>query len=461
MNDRRLNSEAAPAPMPHNGTSSSYGIKHILLAIAVAMNSRTFQFFPGMPLIQELWYVFCFLLLATVFPYWKFKNCWRFSRFEGYLLLLVLIVPCVSAICAWRALGQPLIFGFLAERNVALYAFIVAISFGFRYKSLRVTDVEKSLLLLSWGTMILFTTMHLALRPSDFTRYGIGFVTGPDELAEFKFQLFFVAFGFFYYVFQGFWKKSAKHYVISLAFLATAIGPVGGRGLTVSLALAALFFFCRWGGKAFLLKTLPKMLLILVSLVGILYVFEGETVSARYGKFSDAFQAVFAGTEVADASAASRPLQVLEALPHIAEHPLFGNGLVSNQWQRKQQNSLTDFYPADYVFPPDIGVIGVMYLYGVFGILLFGWQYRFAWVSDVGLGASCHSPLLDATKGFLLFSVINSIATGIFVFNSETVLLFIVLLGRISSDIRSLPGARANGLWKSRLHAPPLGIHGC
>jgi hypothetical protein len=428
--------------MTQKQNDSSICTKHVLLALAIAMNCRTFQFFPGMPLVQEVWYGCCLLLLIFIFPFWKFKARWRFSGLESYLLLLMVISPITSAFCAWRASGQPVYYGLAAERNVALFAFIIAISYALRRRSLRVQDVEKSLLFLSWGTLIVYTAMRLSLRPSDFTSYGIGFISGPDELAEFKFQPFFTVFGFYYYVFRGFRTRSTKNYAISLLFLASSIGTVGGRGLAISMVLGVLFLFFRWGGTGFLLKTLPKMLFFTAALLGTLYVWNSEAVSARYGKFSDAFQ-VLTGAEVEDASAAARPLELLNALPHIADHPVFGNGLVSNQWEGKQENSPSDFYPAEYFFPVDIGVIGIVYLYGVFGILLFAWQYRFALAAVARLPGSYHTPLLDATKGFLIFSVFNSILTGIFVFDAEVILLFIVLLGSIATDFRGCAGIPA------------------
>jgi hypothetical protein len=184
------------------------------------------------------------------------------------------------------------------------------------------------------------------------------------------------------------------------------------------------------------------MVLVIVALVGILYASDSKAVAARYGKFSDAFQTL-AGVDVEDPSAAARPVQVLTALPQIADRPVFGSGLASNQWQRIEENSLGDFFPKDYFFPSDIGIIGVLYVYGVFGILLFVWQYRFALAAVANLPGSYHTPLLDGIKGFLVFSVFNSITTGLFVFNAEAILLFIVLLMSIASDFRRGSGSSA------------------
>jgi hypothetical protein len=420
--------------------------KHILLAAAIAMNCRTFQFFPGMPFIQELWFGGCSLFLVFIYPFWKTKEHWRFSKFERYLLLLMVIWPVISSFCAWRAYGQPLAYGLAAQRSVALFAFIIAISCAFRYKTLKVSDVEQSLLLLSWGTLILYTTMQLLLRPSDFTSYGIGFVSGLDELAEFKFQTLFVVFGFFYYAFRGFRLGNMKYYVTSLLFLVGSIGKVGGRSLTVSIALTMLILLYRWIGTNFLFKILPKMVMFTVVALLVLYAWNSKALSARYQKFSDAFQVALTGADVEDASAASRKLQTFVALPHIADRPLFGNGLVSNVWQREQDNRVDDFFPSAYFFPADIGLIGVLYLYGVFGILLLGWQCRFAFTAVAGMPYWYHTTLLDATKGLLLFSAFTSISSGTFVFNAEVTLFFIALLGGIRSEFRNCaitPGAVA------------------
>ena len=415
---------------------SSIQKKHVLLAVAIAMNCRTFQFFPGMQLVQELWFGACLLFLMIIYPFWKAKERWRFSPCESYLLLLIVILPALSAFCAWRVYGQPLVYGLAAQRGVALFAFIIAIGYAFRHRTIMVGDVEKSLVFLSWATLIIYTGMQLLLRPSDFSTYGLGFVSAPDEGAEFKFQPFFTLFGFFYYLFRGFRSGTGKYYAFASVFFASSVGGLGGRSLIISAALSVLVLLYRWGGKDFLLRTLPKMVLFAVSVVAVMYVLDSKALSNRYQKFSDAFQVAFTGADVEDPSAASRGVQALAALPHIAEHPLFGNGPLSNQWQRDQDNALDSFYPSAYFFPTDIGVIGVLYVYGVFGILLLGWQYRFALVAVAGIPRSHHTPLLDATKGLLLFSVFNSITTGIFAFYPEVTLFFIMLLAGICLEFQ-------------------------
>jgi hypothetical protein len=135
---------------------------------------------------------------------------------------------------------------------------------------------------------------------------------------------------------------------------------------------------------------------------------------------------------VEDVSANARVLETLIAMPYVQKNPWFGNGNISNQWQGGNEHVL-----GGYFHPSDIGIIGVLFMYGVTGLLLFSWQYWFAIKAAGKLPPRMHSPLLDATKGMLLYLAIYSLATGFFVHYAETCFLLITMLGRTVSEMRA------------------------
>jgi hypothetical protein len=57
--------------MKLRSTSSKLGSTalRISLALTLLMTFRTFQFFPGMQYVQELWFVLCFLVVLFVNRY--------------------------------------------------------------------------------------------------------------------------------------------------------------------------------------------------------------------------------------------------------------------------------------------------------------------------------------------------------------------------------------------------------
>jgi hypothetical protein len=254
--------------------------------------------------------------------------------------------------------------------------------------------------------------------------YKGGFVGGGGSSeASFKFNALFIIFGFYYYIFQGFRLKSRKFYFYGLIFLAYLIIVDGGRSLMLSIFLSWFYFFWRWASLRKLLVLMPKLLLGGVLAVGLLILINPTAVSSVVQKFGDALSVVVTGEKGDDVSSNARILESAIAFPYIQKHWVLGNGKLSNQWHGGYEGILGYFYPSD------IGVIGVLYIYGILGLLFFLGQYYYA--INVSKRLSTYyksSPLLDGIKGFLLYFLLHSIVTGRFVHYAEISLFFVAIL---------------------------------
>jgi hypothetical protein len=400
-------------------------LRRVILVLMLAMGFRTFQFFPGMTYVQEAWFVLCFLIVLLFYPYLRLRGSLRFARLEFYLFLLIVADVLIAAWQAHQVFGQPIIYGILAQRSIALVAILPILLDALGSGIAELADIEAALLSLAWGTAALYTAMRLFLNPSNFTDYGDGFVTRamPGEDPSFKFAEVFVLFGVFYYAMLGIRTRKTRHYVVALALFLTTLGA-SGRGLTVCVAATLLFFLYRLRGLRKALNTALKFSCVVVPLMGAIYFIAPTLVSTRLTGFANAFTVVLTGSATTtDASANARIFESLTALPYIQEHPLIGNGVVSHQWQGGNGSS-----PGDNFFAADIGVIGIVFSYGILGFLLFLFQYRFAWRAAKRLPDSFYSPLLDATKAFLLFTALYTLETGTCVWTAEVTLFFVVLM---------------------------------
>jgi len=407
--------------------------RRIVLAIALLMTFRTFQFFPGMLYVQEIWFALCFLASVVVYPAWKIGKGLRFSFFEVYILTLMLAAAVLSAWRAWHVFGQPIVFGLLAQRGVTLMVSSLLLVNALRYRLVRLADVEGALLLTAWGTFFLFSAIRLLFSPSSFAGHGIGFVTQVNSGDEpsFTFSSFFLVFGALYYATLAMRTRRAKYYLMAAVLFTASLGA-SGRGLSVCVAATLLFFLYRLRGLRQMLVTAVKFGLIAAILVGVLYAIFPGVLSARIAGFSDAFTVLLTGSQSQDDSANARIFETLTALPYIQEHPLLGNGVVSNQWQGGNEGAL-----GEYFHTTDIGVIGVVFAYGVLGLLLFSFQYKFAWSAARKLPDSFHSPLFDATKAFVLYTALYSLASGMCALYPEVSLFFVALLGGIAAQATS------------------------
>jgi hypothetical protein len=423
-----------------------------LIALAVIMCFRTFQFFPGMFYVQEAWYAACFLIVLLVYPFWKMQTGLRFTRFELYLLLLMIADLVLAAWRAQQVFGQPLAYGILSQREIVLIAAWLIFSNMLRRGMVELPDVESVLIYLAWGTFALYSIARLLLKPSSFSVYGEGLVTHPMAGAEpsFKFQPYLLIFGVFYYAILGIRTERRRYYLAALILFTAALGG-SGRGLAVSAAATLIFFLYRVRGFRGTAIALLKFASVAAVLGGAIYVILPERLSARILGFSDAFAVAVTGSATGDPSANARLFETLAALPYIQAHPILGNGVVSHQWQGGSEMAV-----GEYFFASDIGIFGIVFSFGILGVLLYAFQYRIAWLAVKRLPAFLQSPLLDATKAFVLFSAIYSLETGLCVWDAGTTLFFVTLLDGFAARALTLSSSDNRTLEKCLVQRPAL-----
>jgi hypothetical protein len=394
---------------------------------------QTFQFFPGISSIQEAWFVLCFLFLVFAYPRLRSREHRKLDAFEWYAFTLLVIAPVMSAVSSWSVFGQPIVYGLATSRYMTSIAAVLFCMQALRKRTFTLSEVKAALLTLAWGTAILWVFMRIALNPADYvnTTNYIGFV-GEGDPHSFVLQAHFIIFGVLYYALRGLRTGRGMDYVLALLLLAGTVDKTSGRQMIFALLLSFLFFEVRWTKLKRLLITVPVTLLVIASLVGLLYLAMPQTMTERLGQFQDAFDVAFTGEGVDDPSATGRIPQVLLAIDGIQEHPLFGHGEISHQWEGGVQSVLGARFYAN-----DIGLIGTVYAYGFLGVILFAWQYWFAVRAVKNLPPESNTALLDAVKGFLLYTVLFSFGTGMFIFQAAISLFFIMLLRSIASEDHS------------------------
>jgi hypothetical protein len=438
--------EFLPVPGNHLSSAKILGAPHVrawirrgLLAIVLLMSFRILQFFPGMQYVQELWFAFCWLIFVLTYFPWKISTGLRFSTFEVYLLVLMVAGILFPAWGASREFGQPLIYGMLAERGVGTFGMWLLLLNALRRRLITLADIEAALLVLAWGTFAIYCLMRLALSPANFSSYGPGFIADSgDGTLIFKLPPYFILYGVVYYALRGFRTRRLKYHALAaVLFLFGAVG-LTERWLTVSMGLTVIIFLFRWRRIGQLVTSLSIFILLTALGLFAAMVVRPQIVTSTAGKFGDAFSVISTGTAGTDNSANARLFESVRVLPYIRKHPLLGNGVLSNQWQGGGQQVL-----GGYFYGTDIGLVGITFSYGLFGLILFAWQYRFALRSASWLSSDAHSPLRDATIGFLLFTALNSLTTGLFLWYAEITLFFVTLLIAMKAEAQSLPSTKS------------------
>lgn len=406
-----------------------------VLVGALPLSFLTFQFFPGMPLIQESWFVIMALTMPLVYLPWRLRNGIRLSSFEGYVILLASLIPIWSALAAQHEFGQPLLYGILAQRGMVM---VVAVPLLTRMCLdrgwIQFKDLRDALVILAWATLALNLAMTLFLEPSSyFETYGLGFVSGPGKEAQFKFDVIFIAFGFYYYSFRGIRLSKWKDHLNAAFFLLFILLVIRGRSLLLALLGVYLILTIVWTqNKRHLVRQLLRIAISFGFIWILLALIAPEFARLLTTKFNDAFTVLLTGEMTDDPSANSRIQQTLVAIPYILRNWAFGSGMISAKWNGGFETAV-----GNYFHPPDIGVLGILFLYGIVGLTLYSGQFVFAmyFARQTKQVSKPNSDLIRAIVGLILFTGLRSLATAHIIYFPAPVLFGTALLWALKNHI--------------------------
>jgi hypothetical protein len=409
----------------------------VVVALYFLLTFRTLQFFPHAAVLREMWIVAVGGLLLLVYLPDVAGRAMRITRFEVFVLTL-LVCPFVAAYQASQVFGQPFLHGLLAGRGIVLVGAAPLLVLMLRRRVVGLDDVERALVGLAWLSLVGYVALAALADPADFAAYDTEFVTGAfAREAAFKFDSAFVVLGFFYYALPGPGRMALRRLAMALPFLLYLVLADGGRSMLISLGITYAVLSLRWSGARSRLGTAAVVVVLAALPLGLLYAIDPARFDEFVGRMWAALAVVFTGEPTSDPSANARVYETLLAWPYLAEHWLLGNGLLSRQWQDSYTGALGYFYPAD------IGLLGVVFSFGVLGALLFGAQFALAVGLWRRLFASTRriAPFAAAIGAYLLYYAIRSLANGAFAYGAETGLLLIAVLYWMSR--RQEPGGTA------------------
>ncbi|RMG34380.1 MAG: hypothetical protein D6732_10560, partial [Methanobacteriota archaeon] len=361
-----------------------------------------FKFFPYFRPIQELsvLVLFGFLIHTCIQIAWGK----RLSGFEVYNIFVIIFIPLLSSITARFVFGQPVIYGLLAERGMIFVVGSLLVISLLRSGRLSLVDLEKGLIFGGWLTLIAYSLLYLFVPPGQFSEYE-GFVGGGGvEPYQYHFVGLFIIFSFCYYFIQWIQTGRARAGIFTVLFFSYLVLD-GGRSLLISVFAAGGIYLVKAASpRLWIIRILPGMAFFIMG--GLFYL---NTPHGMFllEKFHAAFQVVFTGQETTDASANARIFETLVALPYIQDHWLLGNGKISHRWHEGFEGVM-----GAYFYPSDIGLVGALFLYGVVGLAILGYQLVYLWRCRRIFRMKRRLVFADALVVFLLYQVIHSFVTG-------------------------------------------------
>ncbi len=349
---------------------------HPLLAYTLLflVYTSTFRVFATLPLetLHQSLSTFSIVLLTVYYLFSMFLNIKnnRISKLD-VLMWTFIFVNFLAAFKGHEVFGQPYYYGIMAQRSVLLSISGILLVSLLNKGLITINQVEKSFLYLSLSLLVVFYLFFLFVDPVKFT--DAEFVAySPIRGYRYRFQFALVIMLLFYSLFKVSHEQKNRFIIVALLILFYLIYFLQSRTTLVVLAITILIYFVR----NFTLKEKIKNTLIYggIGLVAITILFTlGYT--SLFEKYQVLYQNVFnvfQGESPDEASSAVRFMEFNTAIDYIQRNPILGNGFISNQWNGGWHDLLGYFYPVD------IGILGNLFVFGIFGTVLIYLPYYFS-----------------------------------------------------------------------------------
>jgi len=396
-------------------------LSNIFLGVFFMLSFNIFHHFPHFGFVKDIWIIFVFVYLVAVLTVKHMLDGRKYSSFERYIFVLCLM-PLYSAVMAYLEFGQPLYYGLFSQRNIILIGSSLMLIYWVDRRGLTLEKIDKLLPRIGWFCLVFYSILIAILNPSRFSGY-VGFVGGGVvEATHFIFNSVFIIYAVLYYFLRGLKGSSFFSYLAMFVFLAYLFFIDGGRSKLLALIFVMVIIFVKKLSFFRIVLFSPYIVVGIAGIIYIAYYFNSLYLDTFLVKFNDAISVVLTLEKSGDASANARIDEVNMILPYIENNWLFGNGFLSHHWQAGFLSKLGMFAPSD------IGFIGNIFVFGIFGVLVFLWQYVYAWKFVRLTQKNNEIILIDAAKYFILFYFIHSLSTGKFIYHIYVNLMFISIL---------------------------------
>ena len=357
--------------------------------------------------VLELLIVFLFAFLAV-----KYVD---FERNKPlYFTIIGIAVIFFSSLMSKINFGQPFQLGAMSERSKLLLVFPFVIFLLLKRKKINVIELLEVVKLLGWFCLVSYTLFY------TLSKVGVHFVNSDEFFGDAqnkgliaKFNGVIIAFMIIYYLNKIYIFPKLK--INSLFKISLFIGYLlfiyKKRGIVLFLALTLLFFF---------LKELSLKQKIIISVLGIVVI--GGAYVILQDNLTKAFEIYYSFIDLKDSNGEFKDevsvgirlfVELPVALKWLSEswnHLLFGSGNLSNYYNGGFEGHFGYFYPGD------LGLIGMIFKYGLISQLLLKLLYlniRNNFIKSLNVIKGANIKLVMYTfYYFAIFIFLYSLQTG-------------------------------------------------
>jgi hypothetical protein len=330
------------------------------------------------------------------------------NPFEFVLLATVTFFPVYSGIVTWVYFGQPVLQGILIQKPwlQGLHGLVIFYMLKTRFVTLyELRDLQLGYPFL---TMPLYIFIILAFNPNKYQGTLFVYCNTAKGGCQFEFEIMALAFASIYYFIRFVRSNKWVYGILWLLFFGYIFFINQKRG--TSLALLGTY-----GLYALLNLKLDKIIYyaltavtLLLAAAGLLELFRPDILDRIVSQYQNVLL-VLLGEETGEASADARIRESLIAFKYFEKNDfsvIFGNGRINPDWSSSVRAEFGHFYPSD------LGILGVIFQYGILGLLAGYTMYFMLIYWNRGIKTFQGDNYFRAVKYFLIFFIVRGIPTG-------------------------------------------------
>lgn len=405
----------------------------MFLTSILLLATRSFIVSPIFEIValgEQLWLLMLVLFLGYLVTIGFATQRYTLDAFELVMVLLGAL-PILAAIASHIEYDQPLVHGVVAFKDYYLLFTALFVYYLLKRGLISIRQLELALAWASVVSLVLFYGLSLFTNPA---KYADTIIAGSQSTKGggiyYRFNMGLIFYGAIYYFIKAIRTGRLIPLITSGLFVAYILffrlDRTSMVACVVALALAWLLVASRsYKVRSMLYYGVPGVL-------GALLVFTAfpSIVDAMSLMFWDAISTLL-GENNGAGQALLRNYEAGIVMEQIQEHPIIGNGRVSNTWV---EGAFDHFYR--FFYPSDVGFLGTLFMFGAVGTIMLYSQYALVVFTAWHMHWEQAGDFAIALLFYLLILFLDSLSNGSLVIYSCQTVIAVMALFYLSAAAR-------------------------
>jgi hypothetical protein len=327
---------------------------------------------------------------------------------EFLLIGTVTFFPVYSAVVTWFYFGQPIMDGILIQKHWLQGIHGLVIFYLLKTRFVTLYELRDLQLAYPLVTMPLYVFILLTFNPNKYQGTLFVYCNTAKGGCQFEFEIMALAFASIYFFIRFLRSNNWKYGLLWLLFFGYIFFINQKRGTSVALlGTYGLYALLNLKADKIIYYSMTAVV-VLLSAAGILYLFQPQILDRIISQYQNVVL-VLLGEQTGESSADARIRESLIAFKYFEKNDfsvLFGNGRINPDWSSSVRAEFGHFYPSD------LGMLGVIFQYGLLGLLVgyIGYFMIIFWNRKIRFFQADN--YFRAVKYFLIFYIARGIPTG-------------------------------------------------